>query len=111
MTIQIDHGDIKQIEDLAGTGATLHQIALELDVSDSTLDRWLKKPEIRRAYERGRNRAHRAVAGALFDKAMNGDTVACIFYLKSQAGWQDKPEKEVQQASNVVVYIPDNQRS
>jgi hypothetical protein len=108
--IEIKNSDIEQIEIFAGRGMTLHQIAVFLDISDSTLDRWLKHPQIKRSYERGRLLAQEQIAGTLFKMAIEGDVVACIFYLKAQFGWQDKPQQEVPQGSQVVFYIPDNGR-
>lgn len=37
----------------------------------------------------GSGRANAAVAGKLYQKAMNGDTVSQIFWLKTRAGWRD----------------------
>ncbi len=108
---QITDHDISQVEEMAGKGMTLHQIAIMLDISDSTLDRWLKEPRIKRAYERGRLVAMGQVSGTLFNLAIKGDVVAAIFYLKSQFGWQDRPKEEVQTGSQVVFYIPDNGRA
>ncbi len=108
--IEITDQAIAQIEDMAGKGYTLHQCAVMLDISDSTLDRWLVHPRIKRAYERGRLMAMDRVAGALFNLACEGDVVAAIFYLKSQHGWTDKPQPEVETGSQVVFYIPDNGR-
>ena len=34
------------------------------------------------------------IALALYEKALEGDNTAMIFYLKNRAGWQDKIEKE-----------------
>lgn len=101
---------IGEIEQFAGKGYTLHNIAVMLDISDSTLDRWLKEPQVKRAYERGRLVAMGQVSGTLFDLACAGDVVAAIFYLKSQFGWTDKPQAEVETGSQVVFYIPDNGR-
>ncbi len=108
--IEILNSHISQIEDFAGRGLTLHQIAVFLDVSDSTLDRWMKEPRIKRAYERGRFLAQNQVAGTLFSLALEGDVTAAIFYLKSQFGWTDRPKEEATAGSQVVFYLPDNGR-
>ena len=101
---------IAEIEHYAGRGFTLHQIATLIDISDSTLDRWLKEPTVKRAYERGRLIATEQVGGTLFNLAIEGDVVAAIFWLKSQAGWTDRPKDETPAGSQVVFYIPDNGR-
>lgn len=98
------------IEEYAGKGCTLTQIALMLDVSDSTLDRWIQKPEVKRAYQRGRAIAHNEIAGKLFDMARSGDVAAAIFYLKAQAGWSDKPVVESEAPQQVQIYLPSNGR-
>jgi hypothetical protein len=110
--IEITDEHIEIIELRAGQGMTLSQIALFCDVSDSTLDRWMSEPKIKRAYERGRLIAHGQVAGTLFNLAIEGDTTAAIFYLKAQAGWVDKPQQTTENTGNsVVFYIPENGRA
>lgn len=103
---------IAKVERLAGLGTRLDEIAIACDVSPSTLDRWLKQPDVERAYRKGRIHATAEVAEKLFDLAMTGDVAACIFWLKSQAGWSDKPHQEEEQknVAEVHVYIPDNGR-
>jgi hypothetical protein len=105
--IAVTDAAISRIEEAAGLGYTLHQIAVLIDVSDSTLDRWLVHPRIKRAYERGRLIALGKVSGTLFNLACDGDVVAAIFYLKSQFGWTDKPQSEPETGSQVVFYIPE----
>jgi len=109
--IQVTEQVIESIEEYAGQGATLENIALLVDVSDSTLDRWLKLPQVQRAYKRGKLLAVNNIAGKLYALAEQGNIVAIIFYLKSQANWNDRPDlAPVTPASNVTVYVPDNDR-
>lgn len=109
--IAITNEHISIIEDMSGKGCTLSQIAIFCDVSDSTLDRWMAEPRIKRAYERGRLIAQQQVAGTLFNLAIEGDVTAAIFYLKSQAGWTDRPAMAPENVgSQVVFYIPENGR-
>lgn len=109
--IQVTDEAIASIEEYAGQGATLENIALILDVSDSTLDRWLKLPQVSRAYKRGKLLAVNAIAGKLYKMAEDGCIVAIIFYLKTQGQWNDRPDlTPATPASNVMVYVPDNAR-
>jgi hypothetical protein len=108
--IELTAAAIAHIEEYAGRGCTLHQIALQLDVSDSTLDRWMQQPQVKRAWERGRAIAAGEMTGKLYNLAMAGDTVAVIFWLKSQLGWSDKPLVELPSNTQVVVYVPENGR-
>ncbi|NJN89507.1 MAG: hypothetical protein HC878_03445 [Leptolyngbyaceae cyanobacterium SL_5_14] len=111
--------DIRVIEKLAGRGLKLDDIACALDISSSTLDRWLKLDEVGNAYKRGRAIATDAMTSRLWDIAMSDDgegkptkqaTAAVFFWLKCQAGWTEKPKEEVQSQAQVIVYVPDNQR-
>lgn len=109
---EVEAKDLRIVEDMAGRGATLDDIACVIGVSPSTLDRWLKLPEVEQAYRRGRIEAKDTIASRLFDLANEGDVTAIIFFLKAQAGWSDRPKEDVKpQGSQVVVYVPDNQRA
>src|SRR5699024_1231059 len=44
------------------------------------------------AYIKGKNRAIASVGDTLLKKALDGDTISQIFYLKSQAGWRETSE-------------------
>ena len=101
---------LAKIQKLAGLGCTLDQIAIAVDISPRTLDRWKATPEVERAYSLGRIAAAQTVAQKLYDLCLDGNTTAIIFWLKSQAGWTDKPVEEPINPAQVVVYLPDNGR-
>ena len=76
-------------------GATNQQIADHFDVNLSTLEKWITtKPEFLLSLKEGREKADANVANSLYNKAMDGDTTACIFWLKNRraAHWRDKQE-------------------
>ncbi len=114
---------LKVLQALAGRGLTLDDIALALDISPATLDRWLQRPDVRLAYEKGRVVAKSEMAGRLWEIAMTNDekglptkqaTAAVIFWLKSQARWTDRlvveTVSDADSSAQVVVYLPDNSR-
>ncbi len=76
-----------QVEALAGVAGFRHaEIATFLGVSEKTLRKHYAA-ELRRATVT----AVAKVAETLFQKAVNGDVTAMIFWLKTRAGWSDKP--------------------
>lgn len=102
--------DIAKIELLAGRGFRLDDIAIACSVSVSTLQKWKEAPAVAAAYQRGRIEAISSVAGKLYDLAMAGDVVACIFYLKAQGKWTDKPQPEAAASAEIQIYLPENNR-
>lgn len=76
-------------------GATNKQLADHFDVSLKVIEKWItEKPEFIGAIKEGREKADANVAHSLYNKALNGDTTACIFWLKNRraANWRDKQE-------------------
>jgi hypothetical protein len=61
-----------------------------------------ESPEVLAAYEKGRAAAIAMVAGKLFRKAVEGDTTAAIFFLKTQGGWKDTARVEVEARGGVL---------
>ena len=108
--------DLRTIERMASTGATLDDIAYCLDWSPSTLDRRKKKyPAVEHAYNKGRASARSQMSNRLWDIAMSDDDsgkptkasiVATIFWLKCQANWKEDPETTVDAAPQVQIYLP-----
>jgi hypothetical protein len=49
-----------------------------------------RDPEVLERYKRGKAKAIAHVANGLLQKARSGCTTSSIFYLKTQAGWQEK---------------------
>ena len=75
--------DIAEVERLAGLGLTQEQIAHNLGIGLSTL--YKRKSEMKEfveAIERGKANAINQVANRLFEKAMDGDNVAMIYFMK-----------------------------
>lgn len=67
----------EQIADYFGIGKTTWFAMLE------------REPDISERYKRGKAKAIGAVAQGLLQQARNGDKVAAMFYLKTQAGWRE----------------------
>lgn len=65
-------------------------IASILGISVPTLEKHYRK-EIDEATAL----ANAAVGGALFEKAINGDTVAGMFWMKTRAGWRERSGVEL----------------
>jgi len=93
--ILINDEMIRRAEAYAAQGLTMPQIASVLGMSQTTLyDKKSKFSEFSEAIKRGKDKGIATITNALFNKAREGDNTAMIFYLKNQAGWQDRIEKE-----------------
>jgi hypothetical protein len=67
----------EQIADYFGIGKTTWFAMMDRDA------------EIAERYKRGKAKAIGSIAQSLIQQARNGDKVAAMFYLKTQAGWRE----------------------
>jgi predicted DNA-binding transcriptional regulator AlpA len=87
--------------EMASRGLTVAQIADCLGVSDQTIyERQKEYPEFLESIKRGRSAGMNQITNALFEKAVNGDNTAMIFYLKTRdrENWGEQyiePVKEI----------------
>ena len=79
--------DLKKVEKLASQGLTDGEIADYFGVAASTVSNHKIDKDFLIAHKKGRATGISAVANALYEKAIGGDTAAMIFYLRSRAGW------------------------
>lgn len=94
---------LEQIAKMAGVGLGQEQIAYVLGISHDTLTRRKKDTEaVLRAIKRGQANAEQKVAKAVFDKALNGDMTAAIWWEKTRAG---RSERVIQQHEGKSVEI------
>ena len=78
-----------QVEALAAY-LTQEQIADYFGIARNTFVAIMERePDISERYKRGKAKAIGAVAQGLIQQARNGDKVAAMFYLKTQAGWRE----------------------
>ena len=84
----------KLVEQMCAVGIPQESICLV--VRDGIDDKTLRK-HFRRELDTSKIKANAKVGGALFNKAMAGDTSAAIFWAKTQMGW-----KEIQQIDTNV---------
>jgi hypothetical protein len=83
----------------AEQGLTDAEISSRLHVSRKTLYSWRKgHPELEEALRNSKERADALVERALFQKAVQGDVTACIFYLcnRSPSRWKRNGQLDVQ---------------
>lgn len=87
--------DLEQVEQLAGLGLTQEEIALSLGISTDTIGRRKKdSADFADAIKRGQANAARAVANRLFDKCLEGDLGAIIWFEKTRRGLSDRIHSE-----------------
>ncbi len=89
--------NLQQIEDFAGTGLTIEQIAALLKIPKRTFERMQSNSEaIQEAIERGRAVALHKVATTAYVLAVSGECPAMtMFYLKTRGGWRETHRLEV----------------
>lgn len=88
----------------AQEGLTLEQIAQRLGVNKDTLNEWSKRyPEFSVALKTTKEEADSKVVQSLYKKALGGDTVAMIFWLKNRQPAQWREQQEVKHSGGVKV--------
>lgn len=81
---------IEEIERLAGF-LTIAQLADYFGIKQATFSKILERqPEAGEKYKKGRSGIIRDLSSNLVTQARNGNTVAAMFYLKTQGGWREK---------------------
>jgi len=100
--------EIAQVEALAGY-LSKKQIADFLGMSHVTLQKCEERQEeVSVALKRGKASQIHQVAKSLAMKAIDGNVTAAIFYLKSQAGWVEAQEAQIDKPPiNVQIVKPD----
>ena len=82
--------DTVRLHAIVGTRHEMIAQVLQIDVK--TLYKYY-----RRELDTARDLANAQVGGALFNKALTGDTTAQIFWMKTRAGWKEKQDDAVEQ--------------
>jgi len=74
------------VEQMCAVGIPQESICLV--VRDGIDDKTLRK-HFRRELDTAKIKANAKIGGTLFNKAVNGDTTAAIFWAKTQMGWKE----------------------
>jgi|JI8StandDraft_1071087.scaffolds.fasta_scaffold02616_10 hypothetical protein len=86
-----------EVSALVSYGVTGVEISKFLDIDEKT---FLK--HYRREIDSAHIRANASVARKLYEKAvLEGDTTACIFWLKTRARWRERDPKEDENNHNI----------
>lgn len=99
----------KQLIEVQALASALsqEQIADYLGICRTTFHEIRKRqPEVDEHYKKGRAKVIYNVGNGLIQKAIDGDTTASIFYLKTQAGWREQ-EAEDKELPPIQVYLND----
>jgi len=96
------------VEQMCAVGIPQESICLV--VRDGIDDKTLRK-HFRRELDTAKIKANAKIGGTLFNKAVNGDTTAAIFWAKTQMGWKETNVSEhtgnVSMIERVIVDTPD----
>lgn len=87
--------DLAKVEALASRLLTKEQIAISLGISVDTLySRQRENQDFQDAIKRGREKGVATIANKLVESAIDGNTTAQIFILKTHGGqeWKDKQD-------------------
>ena len=105
-SIEITKAMIKKCELLASRGLTLEQIAHCIGISYNCLNEKKKQlNELNEAIKRGQASGIEQITNQLFNKALDGDNTAMIFYLKNrdQKNWGERPIEQDTTAEKLTI--------
>jgi hypothetical protein len=100
-----------KVRSLAGRGVRQEDIAAMIGCDPKTMRKHFPDQ-----LDRGMAEANANVAGALYEKAIGGDTPAAIFWMKARAHWREReperpiPNSDDEQKPHTVIVLPDNNR-
>jgi predicted DNA-binding protein (UPF0251 family) len=101
--LEITDEQIRQAQLLSGYGLTQNQVADVLGISRSTFEKKKNEERVQVALQKGRAIAQQNVGKSIYEKALNGDMTAAIWWEKTRAGRTEKaPEGS---AANVSVQV------
>ena len=93
--VELTPEQIKEVEELASS-LTIEDIADHLGISEATFHNLKNRDnEVLRAYKKGRRTKLLKYAQELEKRAVEGDTSAIIFFLKTQAKWSTSPKEKI----------------
>ena len=79
-----------RVESLSAAGTRYEDIAAYLGITRATLDKYYKDE-----LKIGTIKANAAIANTLYKQALDGNTTAAIFWLKTRAGWRETQHLEM----------------
>lgn len=103
-----DEALLDDVRERALKGETDEEISAGINVSRSTLALWkARHPEFSDALRAWKGEADDAVELSLYNKALNGDTTAAIFWLKNRRkdDWRDKHDVELSASGDLAAII------
>ena len=102
----LNDAEIMQVEALASV-LSIKQIADYFGMVRNTFYAIMERqPEVFEHYKKGKSKAISSVGQGLLQKAINGDTASAIFYLKTQAGWKEKQDVNIDLQSSDGTMTP-----
>ncbi|MFB6349469.1 hypothetical protein ACFBZI_08550 [Moraxella sp. ZJ142] len=110
----LDDKQIAQVEALASV-LTIEQIADYFGISRKTFYAIMERqPEVSTHYKRGKAKAIGSIAQNLLTQAKEGNLTAIIFFLKTQAGWREQDNTELEkvqaQPTTIVIDVKDGRK-
>jgi len=101
--------DMSEVERLGGLGLTLEEIGYVLGVTRQTIYNWKKNPKFFDILKKGKAQADGRVKQSLYQRALEGDVTAQIFWLKNRdpKNWGDKRQLDISSddGSEVVIRV------
>ena len=108
-TIDFDH-----VRQMAEQGMSRQQIGAYYGVSGRRIGQLIQEnPDFAIAFEKGLAKGIEKASKSLMRLIEEGNVIATLFYLKSQAGWieaQHRQKEVVADIPKIQVFIPDNGR-
>lgn len=96
------------IRDIAADGFSIIGVAQRLGVGKDAFNRWLDDyPELRDAFDEGRENERHALHNLLYRQAMEqGNATAAMFLLKSRHGYKEGDQSAQGNRVNVTIALP-----
>jgi len=91
------------VEQMTAVGIPQESVAMVLR---DGIDLKTLRKHFRRELDTAKIKANAKVGGTLFNKIMNGDTTAAIFWAKTQMGWKETQVHEGDVTFNVITGVP-----